>query len=360
MPKRKKPRPGAPQLPRTRRARGTGTLFFDARRGMWVARAVVGRLPSGKPRYAQASAPTQAEAVELQKRLAAPGPNVTVTQWCERWLAGFTGKRSSASDYRLTVERHIAPVLGGLRISDVTSADVENTFTAWAETLGPNTIRKNAAHLHACFEAARRAKLVADNPVALARKPKAKKVDIDPFTAAELRRVVREAPPLFAVLAATGMRIGEALALDAADYDPAAGTLAVSRTYCPKHGLRSPKSENGVRVLAVPAAARPVLDAARGARSSGPLLAGRGGARQQQSNARVTWYAWLKAAGLRRRGPHQLRHSVATHLVAAGHPLADVARYLGDSVQTVVRTYLHPTGADTAAALQGVLSESPG
>lgn len=61
--------------------------------------------------------------------------------------------------------------------------------------------------------------------------------------------------------------------------------------------------------------------------------------------------ATLDALELPRRRGHVLRHSVATHLVAAGVPVADVARYLGDSVVTIVRTYLHPTAADPADAL---------
>jgi len=41
---------------------------------------------------------------------------------------------------------------------------------------------------------------------------------------------------------------------------------------------------------------------------------------------------------------HQPRHSVATAMISAAVPLGDVAKYLGDTVQTVVATYLHATG----------------
>ena len=60
--------------------------------------------------------------------------------------------------------------------------------------------------------------------------------------------------------------------------------------------------------------------------------------------------------GLRRRNPHQARHSVASLAIAAGVPLANVARDLGDTVDTIVSTYLHPTpGGDVCGAVEGLL-----
>ena len=41
--------------------------------------------------------------------------------------------------------------------------------------------------------------------------------------------------------------------------------------------------------------------------------------------------------------------------LAAGVPLTDLAVYLGDEPETIVRTYLHPTGADVCGALERLL-----
>ena len=48
-----------------------------------------------------------------------------------------------------------------------------------------------------------------------------------------------------------------------------------------------------------------------------------------------------KAAGLPGVTPHTLRHTAATWLVQAGIPLAEVARFLGDSEQMVEKVYGH-------------------
>lgn len=56
------------------------------------------------------------------------------------------------------------------------------------------------------------------------------------------------------------------------------------------------------------------------------------------------------------RNPHQLRHSWASHALAAGYGIGDVARYLGDSPATVARVYAHPTGADPSAWVDAAVS----
>jgi integrase len=49
----------------------------------------------------------------------------------------------------------------------------------------------------------------------------------------------------------------------------------------------------------------------------------------------------LDAAGLRRRGPYQLRHTFATEALAAGISIFELARVMGASVKTIDRHYGH-------------------
>jgi integrase len=93
------------------------------------------------------------------------------------------------------------------------------------------------------------------------------------------------------------------------------------------------------------------LRAAIGSRKTGPIFLTANGTRRYQYLVRAAWRPLLGRLGLPYRNPHQLRHSVATALIADGVPLGDVAAYLGDTVQTVVKTYLHPTGTDPAVSL---------
>ena len=53
------------------------------------------------------------------------------------------------------------------------------------------------------------------------------------------------------------------------------------------------------------------------------------------------WDPALEAAGLRQRGPYQLRHTFATEALAAGVSIFELARVMGTSAAMIDRTYGH-------------------
>lgn len=341
--------------PAKRRARGTGTIF--QRSGQWVARVPVGKYPGGATRYVEVRAKSQAECVERMRDVQPPGPGTTVAQWCARWLAQCQVRPSTLTDYRVTVNRWIVPQIGSVRVADLTSETVSNLVRGW--NLGPNTAAKSLRTFRVCLECAKRARLIAVNPASEVKGPRTKRKEVVTFPPVELKRIIAAAvepsEAVYALLAATGLRLGEALGANVEDYDAAKGLLRVQRTYDTKHGEREPKSENGKRTITVPAAARPAILRVVGQRKAGPLFAGADGGRRHQSAVRHAWARFLERLGLPYRSPHQLRHSVATALISAGVPIGDAARFLGDSVQVVVNTYLHATGTDPAVTLDGLL-----
>ena len=346
-----------------RRARGTGSIFYSEPLGKWVGRKPVGKTAAGKTQYLTRQGATQAEVVKKLAAAAAAGPQTTVAEWGERWLAAHPGGESTRHSYAKSLA-HIKEHLGGLRVAEVTPGRVEAFAKAIGGPradgkLGPNTVRKVLSELRNMLSAAEREGLIGRNPVKLARKPKGVRRAIDPFTPGELAALVAgcDTPALAPVglLAATGMRSGEALGLDVGDFDPAAGTVSVRRTFDREHGARRPKSPQSVRTIRVPSQALPCLGLAVGGRAAGPLFASASGNRRILELVRQSWVGLLARLGLPHKNLHQLRHSVATAMIAAGDPLGDVAKYLGDTVETVVKTYLHPTGADPAATIERLL-----
>lgn len=357
---RKKKLP-TPKPKKKRAPRGTGSIFFDARRKVWKAKVPVGKYPGGATRYVEVSGATQAEVIEKRKDVSPPGADITVAQWCDRWARQSGARPSTRDDVAITIATHIKPALGPIRLADLTAGDVETAVLGW--NLGRNTARKNLGQLRTILEGARRAKIVPENVARDTPTPKRKKVKIDPFTPAESNLIVGTTRDLdelavFAVLATCGMRIGEGLALDVTDFDPVAGSVSITKTYSRRHGTRPPKSENGTRTLRVPRHALPALRLAAGDRRKGPLFATPMGTRLDERQARYRWQQLLKRLGIRYRSVHKLRHSVATIMVARGTDLADVAKYLGDSLKTVVDTYIHPTGADVAAVVEEALDRA--
>jgi integrase len=361
--RRRKKEPAPKREKKTRAPRGTGTIFYNKRRRYWVGRLPVGRDLKGRTTYLERTGRTQKEVVAKLRAAGPPGPDVTVAEWVARWLEDLGVRPGTEDNYRHSAARRIVPALGSMRVADVTPLHVERAMRAWARDVSPATARLTAGHLGACLGTAVRAGLIPSNPVARSKKPKVERKKMTPFSPAELERVRGAAAARVnlrpvALLAATGMRVGEAVALDVPDFDQLAGTVRITKTQPVKPGrpVGPPKSPHSVRTIRVPASVVPVLVAAVGGRKSGPLFRTLTGARTTRSLVARPWVGFLKGLGLPYRNLHQLRHGVATALVSAGVPLGDVARFLGDVVATIVANYLHPTQCDVTVALEKILT----
>lgn len=347
-----------------RRARGTGTIFPATRRGkpVWIGRKPVGRTAAGKTVYREVWGKTQAAVVKKLAAAGPPGEDTTVAELVARWLPTLTVRVSTKAGYVENLDQHILPALGHLKVSAVKPSHVEALAAALTETkdLHVNTARKILDTARLVFSAAVRDDLIPKNPVSVARRPKAERKSITPFTPAELRTIIDSCGdlstgPTIALLAATGCRLGEAAALDVADWNPKAGTVSITKTYSKRFGVGPPKSKYSRRTITVPAAARPLVASAVGGRTDGPVFVTGAGNRVIKSLVQRAFARLLARLELEPRNVHQMRHSVATALISAGTPLGDVAKYLGDSVQTVVKTYLHPSGTDPGADLDKIL-----
>ena len=348
----------------SRRVKGTGTIF--RRGGKWVGRVIIGRRADNSPRYAERRADTQSELLKKLDAIRPPGSDVTLAAWARRWLDADDTRPNTRSARKTSVEKHITPVLGAVRVAELTAFRVEEAARTWrAAGLAPNTVRLVLAHLHTCLGAAVRAGLRPDNPVRTARKPRGERTRIDPFSPAELAAIIAEAAGrpatrVITLLAATGCRAGEALALEAGDYDPDAGTISITKTLHKTGHVGPPKSPNSVRTISVPAAALPALRDALGGREEGPLFPTASGARGSIPVTRAAWQGVCRRLGLRFRNVHVLRHSCISALVAAGVPVADVARYAGDSVATIVANYVHATNANPVGVLNALFGAPAG
>ena len=176
------------------------------------------------------------------------------------------------------------------------------------------------------------------------------RLDADLLTAGEIellmRRCSRRAPTgvrnraLIAVLWRCGLRIGEALALRAKDFDPDAGTLVVQRG---KGGKR--------RVVGVDAGTAALvgrwLELRRRRGINGrTLFCTLQGRPTDQSYVRHLLPRLARKAGVERRvHAHGLRHAFAVDMVRSGAPLYVVRDALGHSSVATTQVYLSRVGA---------------
>jgi site-specific recombinase XerD len=179
------------------------------------------------------------------------------------------------------------------------------------------------------------------------------RLDADLLTGGEIellmQRCSRRAPTgvrnraLIAILWRCGLRIGEALALKAKDFDPEACTLVVQRG---KGGRR--------RVVGVDAGTAALvgrwLDVRRKRGINGrTLFCSLQGRPMDQSYVRHLLPRLARRAGVERRvHAHGLRHAFAVDMVRAGAPLYVVRDALGHASVATTQVYLTRVGAHEA------------
>jgi integrase len=166
---------------------------------------------------------------------------------------------------------------------------------------------------------------------------------------------------LIGLLAVTGMRVGEAIALDRADFDPVNALLTVRKGKFGK-ARELPVHPSTVKAL------RDYLhrgDRPRSAASTPALLVSTAGTRLLYTNVQCTFHQLVGRAGLKPRSPsarprlHDLRHSFAVRTILDGYRgdgdpgarLALLSTYLGHVAPA--NTYWYLSAAPELLELAG-------
>ena len=195
-------------------------------------------------------------------------------------------------------------------------------------------------------------------------KTRDKKKDVDFLTKEELKilleTVQKHLPrhyPLFLLLARTGLRIGEALALQWGDIDFHGRFISIDRGIS-RGKIETPKNGKSRRVdmsLQLTQALKALKDQERQVvvsitgsdgtaeePSEWVLTSGNGGLIDVNNWRRRVFNKALKKAGLRKIQIHDLRHTYASLLIQAGESLAYVRDQLGHhSIKVTVDIYGH-------------------
>jgi len=278
-----------------RRSNGEGSLTQRSD-GRWQASLQV----EGRRRtvYGRTRGEAARRLAELQ-RLAAmagtlPAPGVrTLGALLDAWLEARapTLRPHTLADYRYTVDRYIRPALGSTPLAKVTPQRIAHLCGRLQRSGHDRTALLVYRRLSQALDLAVRWGWLPANPCDRVDAPRYRPERKVMWTPDQLTRFLDGARehwlyPLWTLLACTGLRIGEALALEWADLDLAAGTVRVTKSLSTRGSVRevtAPKTPAGVRTLRLPplAVAALVRQAeqrlARGG-AAGPVFAGaRGG-----------------------------------------------------------------------------------
>lgn len=299
---------------------------------------------------------------------------LTVSEWAERWVATRTGIAPRTQHaYRVTLERHVLPKLGDLQLARLSRSDVEAWVASLQSTMAPKTLVNAHGVLSSMLESATRETppLRPDNPARGIRLRRGGTTDAEMcfLTHAEwallygcLERVSTAGREVDAsigqhlglVLVGSGLRYSEATALQVKHVDLLAPvcTLRVAQAWKrlpdSTYRLDEPKTRRSRRTVTVSDEVRDVL-ITRCAGKPPDELVFMTTTDSQLKNARFSTYYWQPAVeraqqqGLEKRPRiHDLRHTHAAWLIAAGRPLPSIQRRLGhESITTTVDTYGH-------------------
>ena len=242
--------------------------------------------------------------------------------------------------------------------------------------LSDSSIRQVYTVLRTGLDGAVRDGLIARNPAALVKRPGVERTEAKHLAAPDLSAVLKAAEgsryyPTLLLIAATGLRKGEALALrwDRVDLD--AGTLKVLATISRVDGqlvITEPKTDRSRRTVPLPPAMVAMLRRHRTEQKAERLRAGNqwvdsglvftnefGGPVEPRNLLRVIEAA-AKKAGATGVGVHTLRHSAAVSWLESGVHIKAVADLLGHSSIAITGDVYGHTSDDTArAAVEGHL-----
>lgn len=309
----------------------------------------------------------------LAREQRASGPAMTVADWVKHYIDHLTGiDKRTIDDYRGYLRKDIGPALGAIPLAELSRDDVG----LWVQSMqdagssGKTIANKHGSLLSPALAAAVAAGHIPGNPAAGTRLPRTVRQEMVFLSHDEFNRLLDEIPepwqPLTEFLVVSGARWSEVTALSPGDINRTLHTARIWRAWKRQpYRLGTTKTKRSNRTINVPGSTLDKLDYSgeflftnpgRGNRAKG------GPVRAPNFRANVWWPA-VKRAGLDPRPRiHDLRHTCASWLIAAGTPLPVIQAHLGhESIKTTVDMYGHldRRSFQAVADVMGKVLETP-
>lgn len=283
--------------------------------------------------------------------------------WFDRY-AKLGLKRSTWKVYETLVNVHILPAMGHHRLNEITSRMVSDFIVKkFSENLRSQTVKNLKNCLSSILQNAHSPDGYIDkNPARGVKVPKPEseepKREPDPFSwedRATVEAIFQEHYPRYYPLVLTGfrtgLRIGELLALQWGDIDFKHRLIRVSRNIATRR-VTTPKTRSSIRDVRMTSQLAEELQALQVLRKEETLKRGwsevpewvfcneRGRFFSADNFRKRIWDKAIEKSKLRRRTPHDMRHTYATLRLSKGDSLAEVSKEMGhSSAEITYKTY---------------------
>jgi integrase len=365
-----------------RKMNGEGSVYQRRSDGRWMATVTLGRNEHGKLVRKYLSGRTKAEVLEKMRKvqrnvddgLPLADEHITVDELLDRWFRDVIRHQvseSTYSNYETVARLHIRPRLGRVKLAKLRPTDVGAFISAKVdEGYSVSTVGRMRSVLMQAIAEAQRWDLVGRNVAAISRGPRGSRAEGRTLTMEQARTLLAflKGDPyeaLFVTVLGLGLRRGEALGLRWSDVDLESRTLTVRHALTRRKSglvLGEVKTRQSRRSLNLPEPVAKVLVAHRADQHRRQLAAavwdesdhvfttGEGGPLDPRNIYR-TFVRICDRAGLGHWHPHELRHSAASIMLAAGVPLEVVSNILGhSSIRITADVYGHIMAPQRQAA----------
>ena len=311
----------------------------------------------------QAEAELRKMISELESGSIITASSMKLSGWMATWLNTYLPniEQSTRDGYQEKIDNYIIPALGHIPLKAIKTNDIQ----IWINDLiskkkSPKTIRNVYNNLNAALEKAVVLRMIPYNPCKGTVLPKLQKYQAQVYNAANIQQALAAADSLSIYLiillgATVGLRRGEMAALQWSDINFSASTISITqnRVHTAKGVIqKSPKSQAGNRTIKVGSDVITSLRDAKeiydemaskpGFKDLGYVLFKENGEPFHPDSITQKWERFITRQQLPQIRLHDLRHSNATALIAAGVSAKVVQHRLGHAnVSITLNTYTH-------------------
>ena len=278
---------------------------------------------------------------------------VTFQKLAEEWMESYAKthvRQSTLGTYRWLLDFHLLPAFGSRTLTTLTPKDIEGYLAQKIQQVARKTANHGLVLLKEILEAAVDWGRITANPAKRIRKIAVPRREATLWTTAEIQRFLIAADetwrPIFLTAVFTGLRLGELQAMGWRTQNRpnfATNKIEVTCSYNDRtRRLGPPKSERSVRTVDMAPSVRQTLLALQKS-AAGPLVfsSEKGGPVPPSVLARA-FHGTIKRAQISRIRFHDLRHTYASLLIAAGkHPKYISAQMGHHSAAFTLDTYGH-------------------